>query len=227
MSRIFLILSFCFPFLAFSQEKQDSLNHQKRCRFYDVSTFSINVAGKPLINGFRTINGYRIYHGISAGIGIAAERFVAVPTYDSFKANFSLMPVFADLRYTFLQGRVSPVIALNAGYVFLLNRPSSAETYNRRDLLPPFAWDDIYYYDHYERGGLWLNAEAGVQFRTWKRYSLFASFNYSLCRVSGTRRTAVYQTIIAGNEQQQNVSYFNEKVIAWLDLFGISVGVAF
>ena len=70
--------------------------------FYNVTAFSIDPFKGPVLNGIQTVCGYRLNPFIAIGGGIGLERYVGMNMYDTLTANLSLLPVFAEIRYTIL-----------------------------------------------------------------------------------------------------------------------------
>ena len=105
------------------EAKGDPSINEKPAGFYNVTTFSPVTFPGQFLSGVQTIFGYRVTDHFSVGGGIGFERFTSLLTFDNFKANFTLFPVFADIRYTFLKRTFSPVLAMNGGYKFLLKMP--------------------------------------------------------------------------------------------------------
>ena len=197
--------------------------------FYNVTSFSVFDFTGNWMNGMQTICGYKFnpYLGLGGGIGI--ERFPSLPTYSIYSANFTLMPVFADLRYTVTKTKVSPVIAVDAGYKFLINIPSSQMVTWTDSIYPPYAWNDYYLYDTYLRGGFFFTIEVGVKARVYKRLGLFCSADYSLWSVSGDNHYWVYQ-YVPGEEPgtiKWTATESVVKVLAYQHVFLIRFGFTF
>jgi hypothetical protein len=66
------------------------------------------------------INGYRFFPQLAVGLGIGAEMFfytwLDYNSGDVFIGPELSMPVFLHLRSDFIDGKVTPYIAVNAGY---------------------------------------------------------------------------------------------------------------
>ncbi len=229
MKYTLLIISFLIPALLHSQnlEKQSSYD-EKANGFYDVTTISFSPFYPPVANGFLTVNGYKINPHLAVGMGIGMQRYVNISTYDTIRANLSVLPVFLDLRYTVSDRIITPVFALNGGYLFLLNRPSSAETFRTQMIFPPNVWNDYYDYDHYNQGGLYFNLELGLKVKMSKLFSLVGSMNYSWWQIYGEHRSAVYQNLPDGNNgTKQIVLYSSEKVMAYINTWTFRIGLTF
>ena len=229
MKHITFLFSLLIPALLYAVNPETKGLPDKRPKgFYDVTSISFSPFNSPVVNGIRTINGYRINPHLAVGLGIGLERYVDISTYDTIKANLSVMPVFADVRYTVLKGNVTPVVALNGGYTFLINRPSSAEYFRTQQIFPPYAWNDYYDYDHYDKGGFYFNAEAGVKVKIYRKIALTGSLNYSLWQIYGEHRSSVYQNLPDGNGgTKKNLIYSSERVMAYISAILFRVGVAF
>jgi hypothetical protein len=196
--------------------------------WYNVTTFSIVNSTGQSFNGMQTIFGYHINPHLGAGLGFGIERFAKMPMYDSFTANLTMLPVFADLRYTVLKSKVSPVIALNLGYKFLVNIPSTKYVTYTDTIYSGTAWNTWYYNDTYNRGGWFLNAEIGVKLRIIKRFSLNGSVGYSLWSVSGNRNTWLYQFLPAsGGGVKETLLTATEKTLAITHTFLFRIGFGF
>src|SRR5271157_2680689 len=84
-------------------QKRDTSFQEKPTGFYNVTTFSPVTFNGQFLSGVQTICGYKVNKHLSIGGGIGYERFNSILTYDNFKANLSLLAVFADIRYSFLE----------------------------------------------------------------------------------------------------------------------------
>jgi len=213
-----------------AQAQKANWMDEKPVGFYNVTGFSIfSFTNSGWMNGMQTICGYKFnpYLGLGGGIGI--ERFTNLPTYGSYSANFTLLPVFADIRYTVTKTKVSPVIAVDAGYKFLINIPSSQMVTWTDSIYPPYAWNDYYLYDTYLRGGFFFTAELGVRFRVYKRLGLYCSADYSLWSVSGENHYWVYQYV--PGEEPGTIKLITtetvQKVLAYQHVFLIRFGFTF
>jgi hypothetical protein len=101
------------------------------------------------------INGYQINPYFSVGIGTGLRYY-----YDSEDA---LVPVFLDLRTTFLNKKVSPYIALGAGYSY---EPT----------------------DNFEGVGYLLNPSIGLNFMISKNSAMNIGLGYEMQRMNIFRR---------------------------------------
>jgi hypothetical protein len=190
---------------------------------YNVTTFSVVTFSGQFLNGMQTIMGYRINPHLAVGGGIGLERFTGQPLYDTVVANLSLLPVFADFRYTILDRTVSPVISVGAGYKVLLNVPSTDVYHWSRNIFPGFLTNDYYVNDTYIRGGFFFTVEAGVRGRVWKRFSLCGSVGYSWWSVSGHQNNWLYQTT-GGTTKEY---YESSNIVAYTHSFQVRVGFGF
>ena len=117
---LLFVFSFCLFGISFGQKdsktpgiKADSSFMKRQTGYYNVSTLSLLTFTGQILPGVQTISGYRINRYLSIGGGIGYEWYKSLPTYDIFEADLSLLPVFADVRYTPLAGKITPVIAVN------------------------------------------------------------------------------------------------------------------
>jgi hypothetical protein len=196
--------------------------------FYNVTSFSIFSFSGNWMNGMQTICGYKFSPHLGLGGGIGIERFTNLPTYSNYSGNFTLIPVFADFRYTILKTKVSPVIAVDAGYKFLINIPSSQMVTWTDSIYPSYAWNDYYLYDTYLRGGPFITVEIGVQARVYKRIGLSCSVDYSLWSVSGDNHYWVYQYVPGDpGTVKAIVNEYVEPVLAYQHVFLIRFGFTF
>ena len=63
------------------------------------------------------INGYQFKNRISVGAGFGIEKF-----------KEQVIPVFADVRYNFLKGEITPFVYLQAGYSYPLGKSAAGNT---------------------------------------------------------------------------------------------------
>jgi hypothetical protein len=198
--------------------------------FYNVTTFSPVTFTGQFLNGIQTICGYKINNHLAIGGGAGVERFTSILTYDNFKTNLTLLSVFADIRYTFLDKKVSPVVAVDGGYKFLLNK---ASTQNRFDTALGNI-DGISsrtdYMDNnvFNQGGLFFTVEAGVKAKVFKKVALFLSLDYSLWEITGDYHLST-QTDILGSDGWvlSNPIMTTENSVAYIHVFLVRLGIAF
>ena len=190
---------------------------------YINASFGIVTFRGNLLTGMQAGAGYKLNPHIAFGGGIGLERYSGLPTYDTLSANFSLMPVFAEVRYTILNKPVSPFLALKGGYKVLLNIPSSQMTSWTYTVFPGFYWIDYAMYDTYTRGGLFFTAEAGVRANVWKRFNLFLSADYSLWSVSGDHHLWTTEWKGGVDTETHEIS----SVVAYTHIFGVRLGFGF
>ena len=196
--------------------------------WYNVTTFSMITSTEQSLNGMQTIEGYKLNPHIGAGIGAGIERFRQMPMYDIFTANLTMIPVFADFRYTVLKSKISPVIAVDLGYKFLMNIPSTQYITHTVEAFPGMAWNTYYDNDTYRQGGFFLNAEAGMRVKVYKRLSLNCSIDYSLWSVSGDRNKWNYQYLSApGGSEKVTVFFTTQKTTAITHTFLFRIGFGF
>jgi len=201
-----------------------------RQRFYNVTTFiPVTISGQ-FFGGLQTISGYRLIDHLSIGGGIGYERFISIPTYEDFNADLSLLPVFADIRYTFLNRKFSPVIALNGGYKILLNRPSTGtrdySTYSNVLTVP--SRNDFTDYNTYLRGGPFFTAEVGVKAKVCKKLALFLAVDFSIWSITGDYHLKNKQYLQgSGGWVLTDSTQTTEKSLAYVNMFLFRLGIVF
>jgi hypothetical protein len=203
------------------------LFNEKATGLYNNTSFGIVSERGNLFTGMQTAFGYKFNPHIGVGGGIGIERFKNLPTYGYYYSNFTLMPVFAEVRYTVLKSRVSPVIALQGGYKFLINLPYSQTDYSYYWMYPGLVINESYLWDEYTRGGLYLSAEIGVNYKIYKRFGLYASLAYSLWSVSGVNNELVVQTIYMNSPPVVKEWQYTETVKAYQHIFLFRLGFTF
>ena len=217
--------------VAASSEKKSSPPRwleEKPRGLYNNTSFAIISGRGNLFSGMQTIFGYKFnpYLGIGGGIGI--ERFTNLPTYSYYTANFTLMPVFAEVRYTILKTRVSPVIALQGGYKWLINTPSSQMDEWMECVFPPYAWNYFYNYDTYKRGGFFAAAEIGVNAKVYGRFGIYSCISYSIWSVSGDNHYWIYNYTSFGPGEVSYIATENiSHVLAYQQIFLFRLGFSF
>jgi hypothetical protein len=220
---ILLLTSLClFPILMVGQEGSDWWS-EKPAGFYNNTTFGIVTMRGNLFTGMQSSAGYKLNPHIAFGGGIGIERYTDTPTYDTLTANLSLLPVFAEIRYTVLNKRVSPVIAVSGGYKVLLNVPSSQMISWTEEVYPGYFWTDFYEYDTYTQGGLFFTIEAGVKANVWKRLSMYLSADYSLWSVAGDHHYWMYEHAAGNTTETHEVS----RTVAYTHMFVVRLGFGF
>jgi hypothetical protein len=193
---------------------------EKPTGFYNNTTFGIVTTRGNLFTGMQSSAGYKLNPHIAFGGGVGLERYTDTPTYDTLTANLSLLPVFAEVRYTILKKRVSPVVALNGGYKILLNVPSSQMISWTEVVYPGFFWTDFYEYDTYTRGGFFFTVEAGVKANVWKRLSMYLSADYSLWSIAGDHHYWMYEHAGGNTTETHEVS----QTVAYTHVFVLRLG---
>jgi hypothetical protein len=222
--RFIILLTglFLYPILTVGQERSDRWS-EKPAGFYTNTTFGIVTGRGNLFTGMQSSAGYKLNPHIAFGGGIGIERYTDIPTYDTLTANLSLLPLFGEIRYTVLNRRVSPVIALSGGYKVLLNVPSSQMITWTQEIYPGYFWNDYYVYDTYTQGGLFFNVEAGVKANVWKRFNLYLSVDYSFWSVAGDHHYWVYQYAAGVTTETHQVT----RTVAYTDQFVVRLGFGF
>ena len=230
---IFLVL-FIFAFPSFSQEtKAHKFNFkkwmiEKPTGLYNVTTFNIDLLYPPVVNGMQTTFGYKFnpYVGVGAGVGI--ERFYHIHMYDTLIANLTMTPVFGEIRYTILQKRITPVVALKGGYRFLINYPNTQIRRWSEDIFPGFAWNTYEVYTEYTKGGFMFGVEGGVKARIHERLSLYLSAEFTQWSVSGYYYKWTFQHLSApGGQVVDKTSYYYLPSIAYTETLFIRLGITF
>ena len=195
---------------------------------YNNTSFAIVSGRGNLFSGMQTVFGYKFNPHLGVGGGIGIERLGNLPTYSYYTANFTFLPVFAEVRYTALKTRFTPVVALQGGYKILVNTPSSQMDEWMTWIYPPFAWNYYYNYDTYTRGGLFANLEIGVNARVYRRLGIYASVDYSVWSVSGTNHYWVYNaTEFDPVKVTAVVTEYTQAVLAYQGIFLFRIGFTF
>jgi hypothetical protein len=148
--------------------------------------------------------------------------------YDDFTANLSQLPVFGEIRYTILNKKVSPVIALQGGYKFMVNESSTQVTSWKQDIWSPYAYRIYSEYDYYNEGGFMFNIEAGARIKMYKRLSLYVAAEYSLWTVSGYFYHWMYEYLDApGGSVKETTTYYTLPSMAYTQILLFRFGVTF
>ncbi len=234
---VVLVFSYCCYDPGFGQvtntpgKKEDPSFSQKSTGFYNVTTFIPVTFNGQFFSGLQTICGYKVNNYLSIGGGIGYEHFTSIPAYENFKADLSQLPVFIDIRYTPLTGKFSPVIAVNAGYKVLLNKPSTQvrydTVYSSASFVP--ARNDYSEYTIYKQGGPFITAEAGFKAMVFKRVGLYVAVDYSLWSVSGDYHL-LDKLDLQGSD---DIWRFNksaettDKSLAYVHVFFVRMGICF
>jgi hypothetical protein len=231
-----LFFLFCFfSVQTVISQPADSVVHRKKNLladnshgFYNVTTFSFDFFEPPVINGMQTICGYRLNPFISIGGGIGIERYVGMNVYDTLTANLTLLPVFGEIRYTILNKKVSPVIALQGGYKFLINRSSTEVTTWKEDIFPPYAYRIYDEYNYYYEGGFSFTIEAGVRAKLYQRLAIYFSADFSVWTVAGDYYKWTYEYLSApGGSIKETYTHYTLPTMAYNQMLLFRVGVAF
>lgn len=194
---------------------------------YNNTSFVIISERGNLFSGMQTAFGYKFNPHLGVGGGIGIERFTNLPTYSYYYSNFTLLPVFAEVRYTVLKSKISPVIALQGGYKFLINLPYSQTDYSYSWGYEHLVLNESFIWDEYTRGGLSLSAEVGVNCKIYKRFGLYASVAYSLWSVSGVNNEQIVQTIYMSSPPVIKEWHYTEAVKAYQHIFLFRLGFTF
>jgi len=214
-----------------SDEKPEQSFQEKPTGFYNVTSFTPVTFNGDLFNGVQTVCGYKVLPYLAFGGGLGYERFKSIPTYDNFKTDLSLLPVFVDIRYTILNGKVSPVIALDAGYRILLNRPTTQTVYDTSYYSVITVSGRSVYADKdlYWQGGPFITTALGLKVRLYGRWSAYLAGEYSLWSISGDRYTTETKFLLGSNDIWSKVGYSESTVrtTAYLHLFQVRLGIVF
>ena len=213
-----------------SDEKPNQCFQETATGFYNVTTFTPLTFNGDVFHGFQTICGYKVIPHLAIGGGIGYERFGSIPTYDDFKTNLMMLPVFIDIRYTVLNRKVSPVIVLNAGYKILLNKPSSQVVYDTayHTVITVSGRSDYADYDIYRNGGPFITAGIGVKLRLYRRLSAYCSAEYSLWSVSGNRYSSDRSWLMGNNGWALvNSTETTSRTMTYVHVFQIRLGIVF
>ena len=231
---IFLQVCIMFPMNLLSQDDAKAVGKIKNWfadnekGFYNVTTFSFDFFEPPVINGMQTICGYRLNPYISIGGGVGIERYVGMDMYDTLTANLTLLPVFGEIRYTILKKKVSPVIALQGGYKFMINESSTEVTTWKEDIFPGWAYRIYDEYNYYHEGGFTFTIEAGVKAKVWQRFGIYLSANYSVWTVSGEFYHWMYEYLSApGGQPKETTTYYTLPTMAYNQMLLLRLGVSF
>lgn len=225
-----LFLMLTLPILASGAEPGAFRNWltEKPAAWYNATSFSLITTTGQSMNGIQTSFGYRFNPWLGVGLGVGLERFTGMATYDEYKANLSHLPFFAEVRYTALRSMVSPFAAVQGGYKFLLNIPSTDYRKETVVYYPGYFWDVFYDNDTYRQGGLFFSAEAGLRVRMYERFALNLAAGYSLWTVSGDRNHWLYEYLPDGQNGTKETIYFStEPTKAILHTFMLRVGFGF
>jgi hypothetical protein len=232
-----LFFTCCCYDLSFGQatgtpdKKRNPSFSEKSTGFYNVTTFIPVTFTGQFFSGLQTISGYKVNSYLSVGGGIGYEYFTSIPTYEDFKADLSLLPVFVDIRYTPLTGKFSPVIAVNAGYKVLLNKPSTQIRYDTvySNVLFVDARNDYSDYNIFKHGGPFITAEAGVKARFFKRVALYLAADYSLWSISGDYHLTNRQYLLGSDDiwRLTGSKETTDKSLAYVHVFLVRLGICF
>jgi len=196
----------------------------QEARWYNVTSFSVITTEGNLFTGLRSSFGYPFNAFLSVGGGAGLERFTNLPTYGPYSANLSLLPLYAEIRYTALKGRFSPVAAVNAGYKILLNIPTTNIHSYTYTIFPGIAWNEYHEYDTYTRGGLFLTTEVGVRGLIDQRWGIILTAEYSLWAIGGDQHYFEYQYLAKPEGTEIKEFHYTSATLAYTHIFGIRIG---
>ena len=129
-----------------------------------------------------------------------------------------------------LPGKISPVIAINAGYKILLNKPSTQVRYNSvyGDVDGVSSRNDYSDYNIYQTGGPFIAAEAGVKARVSRQVALLLALDYSLWSVSGDYHLVDKGYLLgSGGWVPAGSSESTDRSIAYVHVFLVRLGIVF
>jgi hypothetical protein len=131
--------------------------------YYNISSSGLLIGEGNTASGvlpsFTTINGYRFLPGLTSGIGVGYEYF-----------DWSVLPVFADVRYFFVNEGFSPFLLAQGGYSFALEQ----------------NFDNNYWGNQVTKtyGGPMFGAGAGIRAGIARNSALLISLSYRFQKLS-------------------------------------------
>ena len=133
-------------------------------------------------------NGYMFNEHWAAGVGVGFEIF-----------DRNHFPVFADIRYTLWDSKVSPCFAFKAGYSF-----GDFKKRHYENLPLPYEPYYVYNADFRNYGGLMLHPEMGVKVAISENADLLFSIAYRYQKTKTTITTIMgdYVDIVGGGSNQ-------------------------
>lgn len=137
--------------------------------------------------GVQDVNGYLFNPYVSAGIGMG------IHTY----SELTFIPLFADVRYNFLPGPVTPTVSLGVGYSF------GGEEINARNDSREYT------------GGIYINPAFGIKFNTRKTKALSFTLGYRYQKTSIRDNYDYYygyNYVPYGQWHDGDIGYLNFKV---------------
>ena len=234
LSFFFLSLFLLHSFFPICQAQQVSSPVKKNWLlekpqgFYNVTTFNIDPVYGPVLNGMQTICGYKFNPYIAVGGGVGIERFVNIHMYEKLITNLTLSPVFAEIRYTVLKKRITPVFAMKGGYKFLINLPHTQVVNRTEGINPPTSWNEYQDYDDYKQGGFFVAIEGGVKAKVYERLSLYFSAEFSQWSVSGYHYHWVRQYVLMPDGiPTVSVDYYSLRTLAYNQVLLFRLGISF
>lgn len=234
---IFISFSICSGIMGYGQidrktpgVKADSSFSEKQTGFYNVTTLSVVTFTGQFLPGIQTICGYKINKYLSVGGGVGYEYYKSLPTYDNFEADLSLLPVFADIRLTPLTGRITPVIAVDAGYKIVLKKTSTQVRYDTvySNTIGVESRNNYADSNIYTSGGPFITGEIGVRALISKKVGVYLSVAYSLWSISGTYYLSDKQELLgSAGWVAAGKSEPVEKSLAYVHAFLLRFGITF
>ncbi len=131
--------------------------------YYNISSVGLLIGEGNTASGvlpsFTTISGYRFLPGLTNGIGVGYEYF-----------DWSVLPVFADVRYFFINEGFSPFLFAQGGYSFTLEQ----------------NFDNNYWGNQVTKtyGGIMFGAGAGIRAGIARESALLISLSYRFQKLS-------------------------------------------
>jgi len=151
-------------------------------------------------------NGYMFNEHLAAGVGVG---------YEIFEWNF--FPVFADIRYTLRESKISPFITVKAGYSF---GDFKEKHYDNLYLHhEPYYVNDV---DFRNYGGLMLQPEMGVKVAISENADLLFSIAYRYQKAKTTITSSISSFDPYGVSTGQHWETWDHKTI----LNRLSLGIA-
>ncbi|MDZ4203682.1 MAG: hypothetical protein U1C46_02575 [Bacteroidales bacterium] len=156
-----------FDSISYRRFKKISMDYQfKKKGYYNFSYLGILLGSTGIpIPTLTTINGYHLNQHVFAGIAVGYENY-----------DFGVMPLFADLRYFFLEQKVAPFVALQSGYGFAMENI-------RND-----NWGWASGYENETFGGFLFGMSTGVSFRISDHSAFKLSLGYRYQKLSYLER---------------------------------------
>lgn len=118
-----------------------------------------NESGDAYNASFQLSNGMQFDNGFSLGVGSGIEELGA-----------PVIPLYVDIKYNYLPGRISPFLFLRAGYGFAL-QVEPDDYYENNNLNPPY-------------GGFMFNGGIGMAMFSFQRTAITVGLGYRYQKVT-------------------------------------------